>query len=124
MIFILIFSGNEHVSSVEFYSIRMNILLYKFIVFFFVLDLCDLEFKSGSRRFGTTRRAVLALKSDPLKPRLDQIRKQAEDHRSLALAYAHYARKLKLEHTKLVRNFTDLSRNYSDLLAKDRKSVV
>ncbi|KAK9988319.1 hypothetical protein SO802_028558 [Lithocarpus litseifolius] len=77
-----------------------------------------LGFKSGSRRFGTTRRAVLALKSDPLKPRLDQIRKQAEDHRSLALAYAHYARKLKLENTKLVRNFTELSRNYSDLLAK------
>ena len=34
MIFILIFSGNEHVSSVEFYSIRMKILLYKFFVFF------------------------------------------------------------------------------------------
>ena len=45
MIFILIFSGNEHVSNVEFYSIRMKILLYKFFVFFvffFVLDLCDL----------------------------------------------------------------------------------
>ncbi|PWA86679.1 nucleotide-diphospho-sugar transferases superfamily protein [Artemisia annua] len=64
------------------------------------------------------RRSVLALKSDPLKPRFDQIRKQADDHRSLALAYAAYARKLKLENSKLVRIFADLSRNYTDLLTK------
>ncbi|KAL6338159.1 hypothetical protein AAG906_012856 [Vitis piasezkii] len=58
----------------------------------------------GSYGFGSTRRSVLAVKSDPLKPRLDQIRKQAEDHKSLALAYASYARKLKLENSKLVRS--------------------
>ncbi|KAM7496241.1 hypothetical protein LguiA_020655 [Lonicera macranthoides] len=67
---------------------------------------------------GSIRRSVLALKSDPLKPRLDQIRKQAEDHRSLALAYASYARKLKLENSKLVRVFADLSHTYSDLVSK------
>ncbi|KAL4571892.1 hypothetical protein LXL04_018659 [Taraxacum kok-saghyz] len=67
---------------------------------------------------GSSRRSVLALKSDPLKPRFDQIRKQADDHRSLALAYAAYARKLKLENSKLVRVFADLSRNYTDLLSK------
>ncbi|XP_031100822.1 galacturonosyltransferase 8 [Ipomoea triloba] len=67
---------------------------------------------------GPVRRSVLALKSDPLKPRLDLIRKQAEDHRALALAYASYARKLKLENSKLVRVFAELSRNYTDLISK------
>ncbi|OVA07921.1 Glycosyl transferase [Macleaya cordata] len=66
----------------------------------------------------STRRTVLALKSDPLKPRMDQIRKQAEDHKSLVLAYASYARKLKLENSKQVRVFADLARNYSDLISK------
>uniref|UniRef100_A0A7N0TCZ8 Hexosyltransferase n=1 Tax=Kalanchoe fedtschenkoi TaxID=63787 RepID=A0A7N0TCZ8_KALFE len=63
-------------------------------------------------------RSVLALKSDPLKPKVDQLRKQAEDHKSLVLAYASYARKLKLENSKLVRLFADLSRNYTDLINK------
>ncbi|CAN0897951.1 Galacturonosyltransferase 8 [Linum grandiflorum] len=74
--------------------------------------------RSDSYEFGSGRRSVLALKSDPLKPRLDQIRKQADDHRTLALAYASYARKLKLENSKLLRIFADLSRNYTDLLHK------
>ncbi|XP_057483044.1 galacturonosyltransferase 8-like [Actinidia eriantha] len=74
-----------------------------------------LGFSSGRLIRG---RAVLAIISDPLKPRLDQIRKQAEDHRSLVLAYASYARKLKLENSKLVRVFSDLSRNYTDLISK------
>ncbi|XP_027351649.1 galacturonosyltransferase 8 isoform X2 [Abrus precatorius] len=68
--------------------------------------------------FDSIRRSVLALKTDPLKPRLDQIRKQADDHRSLALVYASYARKLKLENSKLVRVFAELSRNFSDLMNK------
>ncbi|KAL4340908.1 hypothetical protein GQ457_08G020570 [Hibiscus cannabinus] len=75
-------------------------------------------FPTGSFGTGSTRRSVLALKSDPLKPRLDQIQKQADDHRSLVLAYASYARKLKLENSKLVRVFADLSRNYTDLINK------
>ncbi|KAJ9564922.1 hypothetical protein OSB04_000888 [Centaurea solstitialis] len=75
-------------------------------------------FRFSSNGVGTFRRSVLALKSDPLKPRFDQIRKQADDHRSLALAYAAYARKLKLENSKLVRVFADLSRNYTDLVPK------
>ncbi|OIT19149.1 galacturonosyltransferase 8, partial [Nicotiana attenuata] len=69
-------------------------------------------------RGGSLRRSVLALKSDPLKPRLDQIKKQADDHRALALAYASYARKLKLENSKLVRVFAELSRNFTDLISK------
>ncbi|KAF5726575.1 galacturonosyltransferase 8 [Tripterygium wilfordii] len=40
------------------------------------------------------------------------------DHRSLVLAYAAYARKLKLENSNLVRTFADLSRNYSDVINK------
>ncbi|XP_057509503.1 galacturonosyltransferase 8-like [Actinidia eriantha] len=76
------------------------------------------DFDSGSYGVGSIRRSVLALKSDPLKPRLDQIRKQADDHRSLVLAYSSYARKLKLENAKLVRVFAELSRNYTDLIAK------
>ncbi|XP_021637358.1 galacturonosyltransferase 8 isoform X2 [Hevea brasiliensis] len=75
-------------------------------------------FSNVPYRFGSGRRSVLAMKSDPLKPRLDHIRKQADDHRSLALAYASYARKLKLENSKVVRVFADLSRNYTDLLNK------
>ncbi|KAM1263263.1 hypothetical protein ACFX2G_028898 [Malus domestica] len=55
--------------------------------------------------------------------RLDQIRKQADDHRTLPLAYASCARKLKLEKSKLVRVFADLSRNYSDLMNKPVASV-
>ncbi|KAM3373825.1 galacturonosyltransferase 8 [Capsicum galapagoense] len=72
----------------------------------------------GLRGGGSVRRSVLALKSDPLKPRLDQIKKQADDHRSLVLAYASYARKLKLENSKLVRVFAELSRNFTDLISK------
>ncbi|XP_057534741.1 galacturonosyltransferase 8 [Amaranthus tricolor] len=67
---------------------------------------------------GSFRRSVLALKSDPLKSRVDQIKKQADDHRNLVLAYASYARKLKLENSKMLRIFADLSRNYTDLLNK------
>ncbi|KAL2336828.1 hypothetical protein Fmac_011274 [Flemingia macrophylla] len=71
-----------------------------------------------SHGFESIRRSILALKTDPLKPRLDQFRKQADDHRSLALVYASYARKLKLESSKLVRIFAELSRNFSDLMNK------
>ncbi|CAI9107385.1 OLC1v1006727C1 [Oldenlandia corymbosa var. corymbosa] len=80
----------------------------------------DLEqgFSFGSYVLGRSGRSVLAMKSDPLKPKLDQLRKQADDHRSLVQAYAAYARKLKLENSKLVRVFADLSRNFTDLLTK------
>ncbi|KAI4365761.1 hypothetical protein MLD38_021720 [Melastoma candidum] len=75
-------------------------------------------FETASGGHGSLRRSMLAMKLDPLKPRLDQLQKQADDHRSLALAYAAYARKLKLEYSKLVRTFADISRTYSDLLKK------
>ncbi|GAB2303589.1 Galacturonosyltransferase 8 [Dionaea muscipula] len=73
---------------------------------------------------GSIRRTVLALKSDPFKPRVDQIRKQADDHCTLALAYASYARKLKLENSKMLRVFADLARNYTDLLNKPSYRVL
>ncbi|XP_044493101.1 galacturonosyltransferase 8-like [Mangifera indica] len=73
---------------------------------------------SGTYRISSFGRSLLGQKSDPLKPRLDQIRKQADDHRALVMAYASYARKLKLENSKLVRNFADLSRNFTDLINK------
>ncbi|KAH7664137.1 Polygalacturonate 4-alpha-galacturonosyltransferase protein [Dioscorea alata] len=62
------------------------------------------------------RRSILALRSDPLKARIDLLRKQVADHAALAAAYASFARRLKLESTKQVRLFADLSRNYSSLL--------
>ncbi|XP_077227719.1 galacturonosyltransferase 8-like [Tasmannia lanceolata] len=80
----------------------------------------DSGFFSGSdgRSSNGARRSVLALKSDPLKARFDQISKQANDHKALVSAYAAYARKLKLENSKQVRIFADLARNYSDLMSK------
>ncbi|KAL6576767.1 Galacturonosyltransferase 8 [Orobanche minor] len=104
--------------------LTVAVSLFFTVSFFFAFSSnpADLKFgfPSGSSVSQSTslRRSILALKSDPLKPRLDQIRKQADDHRSLALAYASYARKLKLENSKLVRVFADLSRNYTDLVSK------
>jgi alpha-1,4-galacturonosyltransferase len=63
-------------------------------------------------------RTFLALKSDPLKTRLDLLFKQANDHLSLVNAYAAYARRLKLENMKQVRIFTDQARNYTELMNK------
>ncbi|KAJ8749316.1 hypothetical protein K2173_018799 [Erythroxylum novogranatense] len=103
-------------------AIAMALLLFFTVSILFTShSAADLSYSGSSTtrdRIETGRRSVLALKSDPLKPRLDQIRKQADDHRSLSLAYASYARKLKLENSKLVRVFADLSRNYTDLLNK------
>ncbi|KAL5725654.1 polygalacturonate 4-alpha-galacturonosyltransferase [Ranunculus cassubicifolius] len=63
-------------------------------------------------------RSFLALKSDPLKARLDLIQKQANDHIALVNAYAAYARKLKLENSKQLRVFEDLIRNFVDLTSR------
>ncbi|KAL7602731.1 hypothetical protein Lser_V15G20408 [Lactuca serriola] len=60
-------------------------------------------------------RTFLALKSDPLKTRLDLIHKQASDHIVLVNAYASYARKLKLEISKQLKTFDDMAQNFSDL---------
>lgn len=60
-------------------------------------------------------RTFLALKSDPLKTRLDLIHKQASDHIVLVNAYASYARKLKLEISKQLRTFDDMAQNFSGL---------
>ncbi|EXB85815.1 putative galacturonosyltransferase 9 [Morus notabilis] len=63
-------------------------------------------------------RTFLALKSDPLKTRLDLIYKQANDHMTLVNSYAAYARKLKLEISKQLRMFNDLASEISDLQMK------
>ncbi|CAN0916247.1 Probable galacturonosyltransferase 9 [Linum grandiflorum] len=63
-------------------------------------------------------RTFLAIKSDPLKTRLDLIYKQATDHMMLVNAYAAYARKLKLDISKQLNMFDDLAKNFSDLTTK------
>ncbi|GLJ30935.1 hypothetical protein SUGI_0616440 [Cryptomeria japonica] len=61
-------------------------------------------------------RTFLALKSDPVKTRMDLLNKQANDHLSLVTAYAAYARRLKLDNMKQVRIFTEQARNYTELM--------
>ncbi|XP_068636699.1 probable galacturonosyltransferase 9 [Aristolochia californica] len=63
-------------------------------------------------------RTFLALKSNPLKTRLDLIYKQATDHIALVNAYTAYARKLKLENSKQLKTFEDLVRDFSDLTSR------
>ncbi|XP_071710255.1 probable galacturonosyltransferase 9 [Rutidosis leptorrhynchoides] len=63
-------------------------------------------------------RTFLALKSDPLKTRLDLIHKQASDHMVLVNAYASYARKLKLEISKQLKMFDEMATNFSDIGVK------
>ncbi|RZC62179.1 hypothetical protein C5167_023942 [Papaver somniferum] len=96
------------------------ISFFFFAFFVFTSDDVDDSTPDLNTGFGSTRRSVLAMKSDPLKQRLDQIKKQAEDHKSLVLAYASYARRSKLESSKLVRVFADLARNYTDLITNYR----
>lgn len=104
----------------SFLTVALFLLLVLSFLFTSASDPADLSVGNSHnlRGFRSVGRSVLALKSDPLKPRLDQIKKQADDHRSLALAYASYARKLKLENSKLVRIFAELSRNFTDLISK------
>ncbi|KAI4346759.1 hypothetical protein L6164_007629 [Bauhinia variegata] len=63
-------------------------------------------------------RTFLALKSDPLRTRVDLIHKQANDHITLVNAYAAYARKLKLEISRQLRMFDELAQNFSDISLK------
>ena len=64
------------------------------------------------------QRTFLAIKSDPLKTRLDLIYKQANDHMTLVNAYAAYARKLKLDISRQLRMFDELDKNLTDLPLK------
>ncbi|KAJ8559384.1 hypothetical protein K7X08_003442 [Anisodus acutangulus] len=102
--------------------LTVSVFLFLILSFLFTSSSYPSDLHTGNSHdlngVGSVRRSVLALKSDPLKPRLDQIKKQADDHRTLALAYASYARKLKLENSKLVRVFAELSRNFTDLISK------
>ncbi|KAL2241622.1 probable galacturonosyltransferase 9 [Sesamum indicum] len=63
-------------------------------------------------------RSFLAWQSDPPKTRLDLIHNQANNHIALVNAYGGYARKLKLETSKLLKMFDDLAKNFSDLQLK------
>lgn len=71
-------------------------------------------------------RTFLALKSDPLKTRLDLVYKQAYDHVALINAYAAYARKLKLENSKQLKVFEDLVQSFADLTsrAQNKQSLI
>ncbi|XP_023517262.1 galacturonosyltransferase 8-like [Cucurbita pepo subsp. pepo] len=79
---------------------------------------------TGSHRINYVRRSPLDVGSDPLKPRLDRILKQADDNRNLLHAYSSYARRLKLEYSKLVRVCTDVAQNYTDLNSKPAYSSL
>ncbi|XP_022925155.1 galacturonosyltransferase 8-like isoform X2 [Cucurbita moschata] len=79
---------------------------------------------TGSHRINYVRRSPLDVESDPLKPRLDRILKQADDNRNLLHAYSSYARRLKLEYSKLVRVCTDVAQNYTDLNSKPAYSSL
>ncbi|CAJ1947254.1 unnamed protein product [Sphenostylis stenocarpa] len=63
-------------------------------------------------------RTFLALKSDPLRTRVDLIHQQAKDHIALVNAYGAYARKLKLDISKQLKTFDELARNFSDIASK------
>ncbi|XP_047330258.1 galacturonosyltransferase 8-like isoform X2 [Impatiens glandulifera] len=102
-------------------AITVSILLFFTICISTTSSANPSDFDKGlstSYGVGSIGRSMLAVKSDPLKPKIDQIRKQAEDHRSQVQSYASYARKLKLENSKLVRVFAELSRSYTDLISK------
>ncbi|KAF5725572.1 galacturonosyltransferase 9 [Tripterygium wilfordii] len=58
------------------------------------------------------------LKSDPLKTRLDLVHKQVNDHMTLVNAYGSYSRKLKLDISRQMKMFDDLTTNFSDLAMK------
>ncbi|XP_057738585.1 probable galacturonosyltransferase 9 [Arachis stenosperma] len=60
-------------------------------------------------------RTFLALKSDPLRTRVDLIHQQARDHITLVNAYAAYARKLKLDISRQLKMFDELAQNFSDI---------
>eukprot|EP00256_Glycine_max_P042914 XP_006593710.2 probable galacturonosyltransferase 9 [Glycine max] len=63
-------------------------------------------------------RTFLALKSDPLRTRMDLIHQQAKDHIALVNAYGAYARKLKLDISKQLKMFDELAHNFSDIVLK------
>ncbi|XP_072978657.1 probable galacturonosyltransferase 9 [Typha angustifolia] len=65
------------------------------------------------------RRTYLsALESDPLRTRLDLIRRQAADHAALVAAYAAFARRQKLDASRQLTVFEDLSASLSSLASR------
>ncbi|KAI3686237.1 hypothetical protein L1987_79911 [Smallanthus sonchifolius] len=74
------------------------------------------EIQTAGRAY--MHRTFLALKSDPLKTRLELIHKQASENIMLVNAYASYARKLKLEISKQLKMFDEMAQNLSDFSVK------
>ncbi|XP_039114556.1 probable galacturonosyltransferase 9 [Dioscorea cayenensis subsp. rotundata] len=64
------------------------------------------------------RRSFLSLPSDPLLSRVDLLRRHASGHHALASAYASHSLRLKLDHSRLLRQFTDLQLSLSALLPR------
>ncbi|KAK1287685.1 Galacturonosyltransferase 8 [Acorus calamus] len=62
-------------------------------------------------------RSLLAVRSDPNRPRLYLIHRQINDHINLTTSYASFTHRLKLNHSKHVHLFSDLSHNLSNLIS-------
>ncbi|KAB1211394.1 putative galacturonosyltransferase 9 [Morella rubra] len=119
-------SGLGGFSLRSFFSYRIFVSAMFSLLFIATLSVLFTTNPSTSRHDSTlpttgnayVHRTFLALKSDPLKTRLDLIYKQANDHVTLVNAYATYARKLKLEISRQLRMFDELAQNFSDLQIK------
>ncbi|PKI75577.1 hypothetical protein CRG98_003978 [Punica granatum] len=105
----------------SFFSYRIFISAVFFLLFLATLSaLFTSHHDSVLPSSGNTyvHHTYMALNSDPLKTRLDLIYKQANDHITLINAYAAYARKLKLDISRQLKQFDDLAKNFSDLSTK------
>lgn len=69
-------------------------------------------------------RRLSALKTDPLKLKVDSLFKLANDQIALANAYASYARKGKLEMMKEVRSFTGQAAEFIELLERPENRAM
>ncbi|XP_078429614.1 putative galacturonosyltransferase 9 [Wolffia australiana] len=63
-------------------------------------------------------RGSLSLQSDPLRTRLDLINRQAADHVALINAYAAFARRAKIDSSRVLRTFEDLVGCFTSLLTR------
>jgi alpha-1,4-galacturonosyltransferase len=63
-------------------------------------------------------RHPLSLTSNALKAQLKETVRSVVDYQGLVLMHGSIARKLKLENSKLVRNFAEISINFTDLIKK------
>lgn len=78
----------------------------------------------GFGQQGHGMRRLSALRSDPLKLKVDALFKQANDQIALVNSYASYARKSKLEMMKEVRIFTEQAQAFMDLLNRPQSRAL